>query len=177
MPDLINRGYIYIAQPPLYGLKKKNSKSGKILKYLFNDEAKDQLMEELGPDADKYDMQRYKGLGEMDPEQLWETTMEPETRTLLQVSIEDAAAAELAVSELIGRPGRTRKGSIRSTPATCASWIFSFLGLPAEGRPSRKGVCLTLVLGRHRRVPSAVGPIRGTGAFSLHCGAWGSASP
>ena len=70
-------------------------------------------MSELA-DPDKYDVQRYKGLGEMDPEQLWETTMEPKNRTLIQVSIEDAALAELVVTELMGDQVEPRKQFIQN---------------------------------------------------------------
>lgn len=109
MPELIRRGYVYIAQPPLYGLKKKG---GKKLEYIFNDDALNARLAEL-PDRDSISLQRYKGLGEMDPEQLWETTMEPSTRTLLQVSIEDAAEAERVVSELMGDQVEPRKEFIQ----------------------------------------------------------------
>ncbi len=109
MPELIQRGYIYIAQPPLYGLKKKG---GKKLEYIFNDEALNARLAEI-PDRDSISLQRYKGLGEMDPEQLWETTMEPTSRTLLQVSIEDAAEAERVVSELMGDQVEPRKEFIQ----------------------------------------------------------------
>ena len=111
MPDLINRGYIYIACPPLYGLKKKNSRTGKILQYLYNDEALRECMSNLD-DPSKYEVQRYKGLGEMDADQLWETTMEPETRTLRQVHIEDMAEVKRIVSELMGNDVECRKNFI-----------------------------------------------------------------
>lgn len=109
MPELITRGYIYIAQPPLYGLKKKG---GKKLEYIFNDQALQERLAEI-PDRDSISLQRYKGLGEMDPEQLWETTMEPTKRTMLQVSIEDAAEAERVVSELMGDQVEPRKEFIQ----------------------------------------------------------------
>ena len=94
MRPLIENGNIYIAQPPLYRLTK-----GKTHYYAYSDQERDKIMQELGGNLD---IQRYKGLGEMDSEQLWETTMNPETRTMLRVEMEDAAAADEAFTILMG---------------------------------------------------------------------------
>ncbi len=108
MPELLNRGYIYIAQPPLYGLKQGKKK----IRYIYNDDALARETAKI-PDGTKYDVQRYKGLGEMDPEQLWSTTMEPDQRIMLQVTIDDAADAERAVSDLMGSQVEPRKEYIQ----------------------------------------------------------------
>ena len=95
MRKLIEEGHIYLAQPPLYKVHK-----GKQLRYAFSEEEKDKYVEELGTVG--VQSERYKGLGEMDPEQLWETTMNPETRTLLKVTVEDAIACDEIFSVLMG---------------------------------------------------------------------------
>ena len=94
MRDLIDGGYIYIAQPPLFKVSK-----GKRHEYAFSDEQRDEFLEEMGANCD---VQRYKGLGEMDPDQLWETTMDPATRTMLRVTLEDAMEADETFSILMG---------------------------------------------------------------------------
>ncbi len=95
MKPLIERGHIYIAQPPLFLVKK-----GKTEKYAYSDEEKDQILKQLGDG--NFSIQRYKGLGEMNPEQLWRTTMDPEKRTLLQVTMEDAKECDVLFSRLMG---------------------------------------------------------------------------
>ena len=104
MRPLIDGGYVYIAQPPLYKLSK-----GKRHEYAYSDEERDRIMVEM-PGAD---IQRYKGLGEMDPEQLWETTMNPENRIMLRVTLEDAIQADETFSILMGDQVEPRRDFIQ----------------------------------------------------------------
>ena len=110
MRPLITNGNIYIAQPPLFKVFR-----GKKVKYAFSDEERDQYIEELTTEnGTKPEVQRYKGLGEMDPEQLWETTMNPETRTMLKIDMEDAVKADETFTILMGDKVGPRKEFIET---------------------------------------------------------------
>jgi len=109
MPELIEEGHLFIAQPPLYRISYK-----KKVRYAYTDADLERVMKEFGSAAKRINLQRYKGLGEMNPDQLWDTTMDPATRTLLQVAVEDAAAADRTFNMLMGAAVPPRRRFIQT---------------------------------------------------------------
>ncbi|HZC32247.1 MAG TPA: DNA topoisomerase IV subunit B, partial [Candidatus Bathyarchaeia archaeon] len=107
MPQVIEQGYLYIAQPPLYRVS-----TGKVTRYANSEKERDTIVKQLN--VKSVSVQRFKGLGEMNADQLWETTMNPETRTLLRAEIEDAVDADAIFTMLMGEKVAPRKDFIKT---------------------------------------------------------------
>lgn len=113
MKGLIDAGFVYVAQPPLYKVSK-----GKKLEYAYDDTQLQKVLDDFGSG---YSISRYKGLGEMNASQLWETTMDPNQRTLLQITIEDAELADKAFEELMGDDVQKRREFIEANATAVAN--------------------------------------------------------
>jgi DNA gyrase subunit B len=109
LPQVVTNNFLYIATPPLYKIQ-----IGKEVHYVYNDEEKDKFFKENPDKAASVNLQRYKGLGEMNPEQLWDTTMNPDNRTLKLVTIADAAKADETFNMLMGEEVAPRKRFIQT---------------------------------------------------------------